>query len=171
MVNFSIWQRLCDFFKSLPTLIMDTIVWLILSFGVIFMNIFIIMGMNSLTFNKVIERLDITLCILTTIVCFLAGIIYSMYSNEKKRKYIFGLSIIFAFIAAALSIVSMIQMEIKDSIFNTTYLKYGMYITLIFSVLLALISKYDEAGLKDRDYGRKSREIDTVSVEGKKFKL
>jgi hypothetical protein len=171
MEKVSIWNRLWDFLKALPALIIDTFVWLLLSFGVILMNIFIIMGMNSQSFITVVERLDITLCILTTIVCFLAGIIYMMYSNEKKRKYVFSFSISFAFLAAALSIVSMIQIEIENSFFSKTYLKFGMYTALIFSILLALISKYDETNIKDRDYGRKSREIGTVTIDGENFKL
>ncbi|AIW84348.1 putative membrane protein [Bacillus mycoides] len=151
---------------------METFFWLLLSFGLIPINIFIIRGIQSQSLNTALERADITLCILTTIVCFLAGIIYSMYSNERKRKYVFGFSIIFMLIASCLSIILMIENEIKNHLaFNDGFIKYGMYVTFGFTVLLALISKYDEASMKDRQYGSKSREIDSVKIKGENFKL
>ncbi|MDN4074924.1 hypothetical protein [Fictibacillus terranigra] len=171
MENTTIWYKVSDFIKALPSLIMDTFFWLLFSFGIIFVNIFIIMGMKSISFNKVIERFDIALCILTTVVCFLVGIIYLMYLSEKKRRFVFAWSIVFAAIAACLSIILMIQIELNTSFFKKGYVKTGLYITFIFSIILALISKYDETNMRDRTYGAESREIDEITIGGKEFKL
>jgi cytochrome bd-type quinol oxidase subunit 2 len=164
--------KILNFISMVPSLIMDTFLWLFFSYGVIVGNIFIIKGVKSEKLNTILERLDVLNSILTTNICFLVGMIFMMYSDkENPRKYFFAFSIIAAIISASLSIILIIQMEIKKDFFDINYIKFGMFSTFLFSILLALISKYDESKVQAQKYANKSRDLNEVKIKGKKLNI
>lgn len=160
------------FIISLPYLIMETFLWLFFSYGILLGNIIIIKGIQHLPFTEIIERPDVLNNILTTTVCFLVGIIYMMYCySSKSRRLFFAFAIGGAFVAAAWSIIMIIQIELNWSFFDTNYIRYGMIGSTIAAIMLALISKYDETKVNDQKYANNSRDIDTVSVDGRDLNI
>lgn len=164
----SIYERIKIFVLNLPSTLKETFIWLLVSYLIPIINIGIIWGIQQQAFEIDLGILSI---ILVTNACFLTALIYQVYANDKKRKLINLLGISTFVITVVLFTVSIIQIEKEESIFTLKVYEQGSYLTLIMSILLGLISKYDEVEAASRDRASKGKGKKETNFGGKKVKL
>lgn len=125
------------FFKFIPSTIKKTSIWLLISYIIPIINITIIWGIrNTLTFD-----INILSIVLVTNTCFITSLVFLI---DKKREFTNVLNIITLVVSIVLFAFSIAQLELNTVIFNEGLYKCGAIITLILSIFIGLISKYDE---------------------------
>lgn len=164
----NIFERIKLFVIHIPSTLKETFIWLSISYLIPIINIGIIWGIQQSRFKLSLGILSI---ILVTNACFLTALIYQVYTNDKKRKLINIFGIITFVITVVLFTVSIIEIEQKISIFSIDLYKKGSYATLFLSILLGLISKYDEVEAESKERAKKGKETKQTSVGDKTIKL
>jgi len=67
--------------------------------------------------------------------------------------------------------VSIIEVEILQSLFSLELYKVGALLTFLIAILLGLISKYDEVEAISRVRAEKSKRTTSTNLDGKKVKI
>lgn len=88
------------------------------------------------------------------------------YLNDKKREFTFVGSIICILISVALYVLSLVQVELKNPFIDISVYEWGAYLTLAFSILLLLISKYDEVQAISEFKASESKKNKSTTVDG-----
>lgn len=164
----NIFERIKIFVIHLPSTFKETFIWLSISYLIPIINIGILWGIQRNNFKI---NLGILSIILVTNACFLTALIYQVYTNDKKRKLINIFGIVTFVITVVLFTVSIIQIEKNQSIFALDLYEKGSYLTLFLSILLGLISKYDEVEAQSKERAKKAKETKETSVGDKTIKL
>ena len=66
----------------------------------------------------------------------------------------------------ALYVLSLVQVELKNSIIDQNVYEWGAYLTFAFSILLLLISKYDEIQVVSESKANESKKNNSTNVDG-----
>ena len=93
------------------------------------------------------------------------------YQNQKKREVSYVTSILTIIISVALYVLCLLQVELKNEFIKIDIYKYGSYLTLIVSMFLLLISKYDEVEASSTYRADKGKNATTIEINGEKVKL
>ena len=93
------------------------------------------------------------------------------YLNEKKREFTFVGSIICILISVALYVLSLVQVELKNNFIDLKVYEWGAYLTLSCSILLLLISKYDEEQAISEFKASESKKSNSTTVDGKNIAI
>ena len=110
--------------------------------------------------------MSIVSIIIATNSCIITSLLHLFYLNEKKREFTFVGSIICILISVALYVLSLVQVELKNSFIDIRVYEWGAYLTLGFSILLILISKYDEVQATSEFKANESKKSNSTTVEG-----
>jgi hypothetical protein len=130
-------EELLIFLKFIPSTIKKTSIWLIISYLIPIINIFIIWGIRKvLTFD-----INILNIILVTNACFITSLVFLI---DKKREITNVLNVITLVFSIVLFAFSIAQMELKTQIFSEALYKGGALFTFILAILIGLVSKYDQ---------------------------
>lgn len=158
-----------SFILHIPATLRETSIWFLISYIIPIVNIGILWAMkrNNFEFN-----LPILSIIIVTNACFLTALIYQQTNQtEKKRKIINTISIITLIITVVLFAISTIDLEKKDKIFAVDIYQFGSISTLLISIILGLVSKYDEVEAESKDRARKAKETTVTTIGDKQVKL
>jgi len=162
-----LFNKIKIFLLNIPETLQETFSWFIMSYLVSIINIGIIWGINS-NFSININILNI---ILVTNAGFLTSLFFLTYSLEKKRKFIYTLTIITYVITIVLFTISIVQIEIVKNIFSLNVYTISVILTFLISILLGLISKYDEVAALSKIRAKEAKGLSQTELAGKKVAL
>ncbi|WP_299149471.1 hypothetical protein [uncultured Dokdonia sp.] len=152
------------FVKHLPDTIKRTSIWLIISYLIPIINIGIIGGIRS----ELKADLSILSILLVTNACFITSLVFLI---DKKRELTNVLNTITLVVSIVLFAFSIAQMELDTKIFPLSIYKSGAYITLVLSIFIGLVSKYDEVEANSLERATKGRNKKETTVGNTKVKL
>jgi hypothetical protein len=66
----------------------------------------------------------------------------------------------------ALYVLSLVQVELKNSFIDQNVYEWGAYLTFAFSILSLLISKYDEIQVVSESKANESKKNNSTNVDG-----
>lgn len=161
-------QKVWLFIKNIPHILKETFIWLLLTYLLPLVNISILGCMNR---YPILTNLNVLNIVLVTNGCFLTSILSIFLSNKNKRKLMTTLCIAFYVVTITLFIISIIQIEFTINIFDIKIYQWGTVVTSIISVIIALLTKYDETMAESVNRADESRKIDETLIEGKEVKL
>ncbi len=161
-------ERIKLFIVNIPQTVKETFIWLSISYLIPIINIGIIWGIQRDNFEMSIEIVSI---ILVTNACFFTSLFYLVFSNKKERKLLNTINIVTYVITVVLFTVSIIEVEILQSLFSLELYKVGALLTFLIAILLGLISKYDEVEAISRVRAEKSKRTTSTNLDGKKVKI
>lgn len=167
MINENFLDNLKGFIINIPGTLKETAIWFISSYLISIINILIIWGMRK---NFELD-LNIINIILVTNAGFLTSIFLLLYLSEKKRKTVFTLAIIIYVITITLFSISIVQIESNTDIFTYEVYQTSAIVLFGFSILLGLISKYDEVEALSKLRAKKAKTITTTTIGTTKVKL
>lgn len=164
-----IWSPIWTFVKNVPRTLGESFFWLLFTFFLPAVQVFL----KYVLTGKIELNNDLVCIILVAIVSLYVSINLLNFSNERKRKLVLALSIIGYGIS--LILFSIVKAEI---IKETTLIDSGnetvkitVYVLFSLSVILALISKYDEVSANSRRLAEKGKEKTETQVGGKKYNI
>jgi hypothetical protein len=152
------------FFKYLPDTIKKTSVWLIISYLIPLINIGIIGGIR----NELKADLSILSILLVTNACFITSLVFLI---DKKRELTNVLNTITLVVSIVLFAFSVAQIELSTVIFPLSIYELGAYLTLILSVFIGLVSKYDEVEASSLERAHKGRNKKETTIGNQKVEL
>ena len=161
-------RQVKQFFLNLPITLKKTIIWLIISYIIPIINILIVWGLKKENFTI---DLNISSIILVTNTCFVTAVIHLMYLNDRRREFTNILNIITIIVTVGLFSLSIVQIETKSNFFITEIYKNGAYITLGFSIILGLISKYDEIEIQSIKRAQIAQKTKSTNIGNKEVSL
>ncbi|WP_157603735.1 hypothetical protein [Polaribacter atrinae] len=121
--------------------------------------------------NDFTVDISVVSIIIATNSCIITSLLHLFYLNEKKREFTFVGSIICILISVALYVLSLVQVELQNQFIDISIYEWGAYLTLAFSILLILISKYDEVQAISEFKAKESRNTSKTTVNGKNVKV
>ncbi|OAD40672.1 hypothetical protein LPB303_16845 [Polaribacter atrinae] len=161
-------ERVLLFIKNIGRVLKKSLIWLIISYIIPLLNILILWAMRKNDFTVDISVVSI---IIATNSCIITSLLHLFYLNEKKREFTFVGSIICILISVALYVLSLVQVELQNQFIDISIYEWGAYLTLAFSILLILISKYDEVQAISEFKAKESRNTSKTTVNGKNVKV
>jgi hypothetical protein len=161
-------ERVFLFIKNIGKVLKKSLIWLIISYIIPLLNILILWAMRKSDFDVDINIISI---IIATNSCIITSLLHLFYLNEKKREFTFVGSIICILVSIALYVLSLVQVELQNQFIDISVYEWGAYLTLAFSILLILISKYDEVQAISEFRGNQSRNTSSTTVNGQKVKV
>lgn len=167
-MQLSFQERVLLFIKNLGRVLKKSLIWLIISYIIPLLNILILWAMRKNDFTVDISIVSI---IIATNSCIITSLLHLFYLNEKKREFTFVGSIICILVSVALYVLSLVQVELQNQFIDISIYEWGAYLTLAFSILLILISKYDEVQAISEFKAKESRNTSNTTVNGQKVKV
>jgi len=161
-------ERVLLFIKNIGKVLKKSLIWLIISYIIPLLNILILWAMRKNDFTVDISVVSI---IIATNSCIITSLLHLFYLNEKKREFTFVGSIICILVSVALYVLSLVQVELQNQFINISIYEWGAYLTLAFSILLILISKYDEVQAISEFKAKESRNTSNTTVNGQNVKV
>lgn len=143
-------ESILIFLKYIPSTIKKTSIWLIISYLIPIINVAIIWGIRS-KFSLDINILSI---ILVTNACFITSLVFLI---DKKRELINVLNTMTLVVSIVLFAFSVAQIELHTHILGDSVYKGGAIITLVLSILIGLVSKYDEVEALSLEMAQKGK--------------
>lgn len=162
-----VFERIKVFLFNVPETLKETFIWFFMSYLIPLLNILIIWGIRK---NLVID-MSILNIILVTNAGFLTTLFYLTFSIDKKRKMVYLTSIVIYAVTLILFTISIIQLEQKSSIFSLGIFQYSIGISFFISIVLGLISKYDEVEAFSKLRAGQARKIKETEINGRKIKI
>ncbi|MES2797044.1 MAG: hypothetical protein V4683_13830 [Bacteroidota bacterium] len=139
-----------------------------ISYIIPLLNIFILWGIRR---DEFVIDINIVSIIIATNSCIITSLLHLFYQNDKKREMTYVVSVLAIVISVALYVLCLIQVELKNDFIKIDIYKYGSYTTLAISILLLLISKYDEVEAISTYRADKGKGTTTTEIDGKQIKL
>lgn len=161
-------NRILLFFKNIGKVLKKSLIWLVISYIIPLLNILILWAMRKANFSIDISVISI---IIATNSCIITSLLHLFYLNEKKREFTFVGSIICILASVALYVLSLVQVELKNSFIDLSIYEWGAYLTLAFSIVLLLISKYDEVQAVSEFKAIESRKSSSATVNGENVSI
>ncbi len=161
-------QRFRIFLINIPGTLKETFSWLLISYLVPIINIGIIWGIKQ---DKFVYSIDIISIILVTNACFLTSLLYLAFNNKTDRKTLNTIAIAFYVLTITLFVVSTVEMASLNNLFPLKIYRTGTILTLIVSIILGLISKYDEQIALSKERAKKAKEKTSTKLDNKNIKL
>ena len=161
-------ERVLLFIKNIGGVLKKSLIWLIISYIIPLFNILILWAMRKNDFSIDISIISI---IITTNSSIITSVLHLFYLNEKKREFTFVGSIICILMSVALFVLSLVQVELGNQFIDISIYEWGAYLTLAFSILLILISKYDEVQAISQFRAKEGRNTTNTTVNGQKVKV
>lgn len=161
-------ERIKIFLINIPGTLQETFTWLLISYLIPLINIGIIWGIQQDDFKYDINVLSI---VLVTNACFLTSLFYLAFSNKSDRKILNTISIAFYAITLTLFSISTIELVKEFDIFPLKVYQFGTVITLCISIILGLISKYDEQIAFSKVRAKNSRDKSNTNIGEKNVKI
>ena len=163
-----LFERVKVFLVNIPGTIKETFTWLAISYLIPIINIGIIWGIKQHDFNYSVDILSI---VLVTNASFLTSLFLLAYANKNNRKLLKTISIIFYVLTLTLFVVSTIEIVISEKLFTLKLYKIGTLFTLFASLILGLISKYDEQVALSKARANKGKGKTSTNLGDKNIKL
>lgn len=161
-------ERFKIFLFNLGKTLKKSAIWLVLSYVIPILNIAILIGVN----DGILEmNLNVISIIIATNSCVITSLLHLFYINNKKREFIYVLSIVTIVTSVALFVLCVIQTVLNQQIMNIAIYEVGSYITLGISIIFLLISKYDEIEALSTYQARKGHNATETIIDDKKIKL
>jgi hypothetical protein len=156
-------DRIILFLKNIGKVLKKSLIWLIISYIIPLLNILILWAMRRSNFS-----IDITIItiIIATNSCIITSLLHLFYLKEKKREFTYAVSIICIIISVALYVLSLVQVELENSFIDQNVYEWGAFLTCAFSILLLLISKYDEIQVVSESKANESKKNNSTNVDG-----
>jgi len=161
-------ERIKIFLLNVPGTLRETFTWLLISYLIPLINIGIIWGIQQDEFKYDTNVLSI---VLVTNACFLTSLFYLAFSNKSDRKILNTISIAFYAITLTLFAISTIELVKELDIFPLKVYQFGTVITLGVSIILGLISKYDEQIAFSKVRAKNSRNKSDTNIGDKNIKI
>ncbi len=142
--------------------------WVVLSYIVpiisIIISLLVIKKSNFSYFNA-------ASIIISTNACFIVSIMSNLYNQNKRREGTFISSIVILVICMAFYSITIIQTELKITVFsNKAYLVVSI-LTLVCSLILTYICKQDEVQEEIEEFANSSKNKNETIVNGKNLKI
>lgn len=157
-------QEILTFIKHIPSTIKKTSIWLIISYLIPIINVAIIWGIR----NELSLDINVISIILVTNACFVTSLVFLI---DKKRELTNVLNIITLVVSIVLFAFSVAQIELATQIFDKSLYKGGAIVTLILSIFIGLVSKYDEVEASSLELAEKGKSKTETKVGDKKVEL
>jgi len=93
------------------------------------------------------------------------------FSLDKNRKLVYLTSIVTYAVTLILFTISIIQLEQNTSIFSLVIFQYAIGIIFLISIILGLISKYDEVEAYSRLRAKQAIKVGETEIKGQKIKI
>lgn len=161
-------EKIKIFFLNFGKTLKKSAIWLVISYIIPFLNIFILWSIRRDNFSIDINIVSI---IIATNSCIITSLLHLFYQNDKKREISYVISVLAIVVSVALYVLCLLQVELKSDFIKIDIYRYGSYATLAVSVILLLISKYDEIEASSTYRADKGKEASEVEFDGKKIKL
>lgn len=156
-------HRFILFFMNIGKVLKKSLIWLIISYIIPLLNIFILYAIRKADF---VIDISVVTIIIATNSCIITSLLHLFYLNEKKREFTFVGSVICILASVALYVLSLVQVELKNPFIDIEVYEWGAYLTLAFSILLILISKYDEVQAISEFKASESKKSNSTTVDG-----
>ena len=156
-------EKIKIFFLNFGKTLKKSAIWLTISYIIPLLNIFILWSIRRDNFAIDINIVSI---IIATNSCIITSLLHLFYQNDKKREMAYVLSVLTIVVSVALYVLCLLQVELKNDFIKIDIYKYGSYVTLAISVLLLLISKYDEVQAISEYKANKSKKNNSTTVDG-----
>lgn len=160
-------ENIQGFIFNIPVILRETSIWFISSYLISIINILIIWGMRK-DFGLDLSIINI---VFVTNAGFLTSVFLLLYLSEKRRKTIFTLAIIIYVITITLFAISIVQIESKINIFTDEIYERSAMILFGLSILLGIISKYDEVEAMSKLRAKKSTSKKSTTIGNTEIKL
>ena len=160
-------ENIQGFIFNIPVILRETSIWFISSYLISIINILIIWGMRK-DFGLDLNIINI---VFVTNAGFLTSVFLLLYLSEKRRKTIFTLAIIIYVITITLFAISIVQIESKINIFTDEIYERSAMILFGLSILLGIISKYDEVEAASSLRAKNGKNTNETQVGDKKVTL
>jgi hypothetical protein len=157
-------KEILTFIKHIPSTIKKTSIWLIISYLIPIINVAIIWGIR----NELCLDMNIISIILVTNACFVTSLVFLI---DKKRELTNVLNIITLVVSIVLFAFSVAQIELATQIFDKSLYKGGAVVTLVLSIFIGLVSKYDEVEALSLELAQKGKSKTETNVDGQKVEL
>lgn len=161
-------DRIILFLTNIGKVIKKSLIWLIISYIIPLLNIFILWAIRKGKFEIDISVVSI---IIATNSCIITSLLHLFYLNVKKREFTFVGSIICILVSVALYVLSLVQVELNNSFIDIKVYEWGAYLTFAFSILLILISKYDEVQAISVFKATESKKTNSTTVDGQNIAI
>ena len=165
------WKKLLErikvFLFNVPATLKETFIWFIMSYLIPLLNILIIWGIRQ----SLVIDMSILNIILVTNAGFLTALFYLTFSLDKNRKLVYLTSIVTYAVTLILFTISIIQLEQNTSIFSLVIFQYAIGIIFLISIILGLISKYDEVEAYSRLRAKQAIKVGETEIKGQKIKI
>lgn len=161
-------EKIKIFFLNLGKTLKKSAIWLTISYIIPLLNIFIIWSIRR---DEFVIDINIVSIIIATNSCIITSLLHLFYQNDKKREMAYVVSVLTIVVSVALYVLCLLQVELKNDFIQIDIYKYGSYTTLAISVLLLLISKYDEVEAFSTYRAEKGKGATTTEIDGKQIKL
>lgn len=162
------WDEVWLFLQNIPKTIRESIIWFLMTYLMPLVQIMIIWGIKQDQFSWSIEIMNI---ILVTSASLYSAIIM-VVNGTSKDKGIFHIATIAAYvITVVLFSISMVEINKNIKIFDITLYRTGTVITLLFALLLGLVSKYDEVKAKRVNLANKGKKLSGTTINEEEIAL
>lgn len=161
-------ERIFLFFRNIGKVLKKSLIWLVISYIIPLLNILILWAMRKANFSV---DISVTSIIIATNSCIITSLLHLFYLNEKKREFTFVGSIICILTSVALYVLSLVQVELNNTFIDLSIYEWGAYLTLAFSIILLLISKYDEVLAVSEFKAKQSRKSNSTNVDGQNVSI
>lgn len=159
---------ICTFIKNVPETLGESILWLIFTFFLPAAQVFL-----KYILTGSFELSKDTMCIfLVAIVSLYVSINMLNLSNRKKRKVVLAFSIIGYGVSSFLfSILKAETIKETTLIYSDKTVTISVVSLFFLSVLLALISKYDEVSANSRRIAEQGKDKKEAQIGKEKFNI
>ncbi|QOJ29814.1 MAG: hypothetical protein HRU80_13410 [Ignavibacteriales bacterium] len=161
-------EKIKIFFLNFGKTLKKSVIWLMISYIIPLLNILILRGIRR---DEFVIDINILSIIIATNSCIITSLLHLFYQNEKKREMAYVVSVLTIVISVALYVLCLLQVELKNDFIQIEIYKFGSFTTLAVSILLLLITKYDEVEALSIYRADKGKGTTTTEIEGKKIKI
>lgn len=161
-------EKIKIFFLNFVKTLKKSAIWLTISYIIPLLNIFILWSIRQDNFTI---DINIVTIIIATNSCIITSLLHLFYQNDKKREMAYVISILTIVVSVALYVLCLLQVELKSDFIKIDVYRIGSFATLAISILLLLISKYDEVEAYSTYRADKGKETTTTEIDGKQIKL
>lgn len=172
----SFWARAFSFVKSVLATLKESLLWLLMTYFMPLLQFFIIWGIKQDGFQWFdIENLKIVLVANASIYTAALLVLGSKESKKTVKDSDNSVMKTFTIVAYGLTVVlfsfSMIEIYRNIPIFPAFVYKWGTLVTLLFAILLGIISNYNKVKARSLSIAVEGKHRTSVTINDTQFDL
>lgn len=172
----SFWARAFSFVKSVLATLKESLLWLLMTYFMPLLQFFIIWGIKQEGFQWCdIENLKIVLVANASIYTAALLVLGSKESKKTVKDSDNSVMKTFTIVAYGLTVVlfsfSMIEIYRNIPIFPAFVYKWGTLVTLLFAILLGIISNYNKVKARSLSIAEEGKHRTSVTINDTQFDL